>query len=87
MEPDIVEGYLREVARLQARYVLLRNLAEGKEIAYTEEQLGVREPTRSEDYDRFLPEYELVAANVIPFGYRTVDGYHSELRLYRRRGV
>ena len=87
MEPDIVEGYLREVDRLQARYVLLRNLAEGKEIAYTEEQLGVREPTRSEDYDRFLPEYELVAANVIPFGYRTVDGYHSELRLYRRRGV
>ena len=87
MEPDVVEAYLRQVTRLQARHVLLRNLAEGKEIAHTDEQLGVREPTRSEDYDRFLPDYELVAVNVFPFGYRTVDGYHSELRLYRRRGV
>ncbi len=87
MEPDVVEGYLRQVARLQARHVLLRNIAEGREIAHTDDQLGVREPTRSEDYDRFLPDYELLAANVIPFGYRTVDGYHSELRLYRRHGV
>jgi len=87
MEPDVVQGYLGHVARLQARHVLLRNLAEGKEIAHTEEQLGVREPIRSEDYDRFLPDYDLVATNVFPFGYRTVDGYHSELRLYRRRSA
>ncbi|MBT3967466.1 MAG: putative sugar O-methyltransferase, partial [Gammaproteobacteria bacterium] len=41
-------------------------------------------PTLSGDYDRFLPNYRLIATNVNPFGFRTLDGFHSELRLYRR---
>jgi len=85
MEPDIVEHYLSEVARLEPTYVLLRNLSEGKEIAQTEGQLGVLEPTRAADYDEFLPQYEIVATDASVFGYRTVDGFHSELRLYRQR--
>ena len=85
MEPPVVESYLEQVRRLEATHVLLRNIREGKQIAHDDEQLGVKEATRSEDYDRFLPGYELVAANVTPFGYRTVDGFHSELRLYRRK--
>ena len=85
MEPDIVAHYLEQVARLETRYVLLRNLREGKELALADRPLGVRKPTTAADYDRFLPDYELVAANVLPFGYMTVDGYNSELRLYGRK--
>ena len=85
MEPDVVENYLAEVDRLDARYVLLRNIREGRESPASAGGLGVLDPPRSEHYDRFLPGYELVAANAIPFGFATVDGSHSELRLYRRR--
>lgn len=85
MEPPVVKMYLGHVDRLQARHVLLRNLREGKQLATSEAPLGVDVPTRAEDYDAFLPNYELVASNTLPFGYQTPDGYHSELRLYRRR--
>lgn len=84
MEPEVVEHYLAQVDRLAARHVLLRNLREGARVA-ADEGLGVRRPTVGADYDRFLPRYELVATNVLPFGFATVDGFHSELRLYRRR--
>lgn len=85
MEPDVVERYLSEIGRLQPGLVLLRNLAEGKEIARSDDQPGVLKPTLAGDYDSFLPDYELVASDVSVFGYRTVDGYNSELRVYRRR--
>lgn len=84
MEPAVVENYLGHVARLGTRFVLLRNLREGKRAAVAGE-LGVRQPIRGADYDRWLPGFDLVATNTIPFGHRTVDGFHSELRLYRRR--
>jgi putative sugar O-methyltransferase len=84
MEPPVVRNYLREVDRLQARYVLLRNLREGKQVRSDKEMLGVDTPILGVDYDRFLPNYRLVAVNVMPYGYRTVDGFHSELRLYQR---
>jgi len=84
MEPEVVENYLGHVRRLEARHVLLRNLREGKQIARVTGDLGVETATLAADYDRFLTGYDLVAVNVLPFGYRTVDGYHSELRLYRR---
>lgn len=85
MEPDIVANYLAEVDRLGAKHVLLRNLREGKQIRRSGSDVGVETPIVADDYDRFLPGYALVATNVHPFGHRTVDGFHSELRLYRRR--
>lgn len=85
MEPDIVKNYLNEVDRLESRFVLLRNLREGKQVAINPGDVGVKTPILGEDYDDFLPNYELVATNVSPFGFKTVDGFHSELRLYRRR--
>jgi putative sugar O-methyltransferase len=85
MEPDIVLNYLAEVDRLGAKHVLLRNLREGKQVRRSGSDLGVETPIVASDYDRFLPRYALVATNVHPFGHRTVDGFHSELRLYRRR--
>jgi hypothetical protein len=85
MEPEVVKFYLEQGRRLNARYVLLRNLREGKQQRSAQCSVGVRQPIRGDDYDAFLPGYELVATNVLPFGYRTIDGFHSELRLYRQR--
>lgn len=84
MEPEVVRFYLEQAARLKARYVLLRNLREGKQQRTATNPVGVDHPIRGEDYDSFLPGYRLVATNVFPFGYRTIDGFHSELRLYAR---
>jgi len=85
MEPHVVENYLQHVDRLTARFVLLRNLREGKPVKSEQRKYGVDKPILGSDYDALLPGYELMATNVYPFGYRTVDGFHSELRLYRRR--
>ncbi len=84
MEPAIVRNYLSHVDRLGARFVLLRNLREGKPVKSEKVVHGVETPILGADYDGYLQGYELVATNVHPFGYRTVDGFHSELRLYRR---
>jgi len=85
MEPDVVRFYLQQGARLGARYVLLRNMREGKQRRSATNPFGVDQPIRGEDYDTFLPDYRLHATNVFPFGFRTIDGYHSELRLYVRK--
>jgi putative sugar O-methyltransferase len=82
MEPEVVQFYLAEGRRLGAKYVLLRNLREGKQKKRPGSKAGVETPVFGQDYDRFLPDYRLIATNVFPFGYRTVDGFHSELRLY-----
>ena len=84
MEPEVVKHYLDHVDRLQTRFVLLRNLREGKQKAKNPDDVGVREPIRGVDYDAFLPNYRLAATNTEPFGYKTPDGFHSELRLYAR---
>ncbi len=86
MEPDVVANYLAQVDRLAAKYVLLRNIREGREVAREKGALGVIDPVTSGHYDEMLPGYDLVDCNVIPFGFATVDGFHSELRLFARRG-
>lgn len=85
MEPPIVQNYLNQVARLNTRWVLLRNMREGKQLRKAGGWAGVDVPIRTDDYLAMLPGYELVDRNVHPFGYRTVDGYHSELLLLRRK--
>ena len=85
MEPHIVKNYLSHVSRLGTRWILLRNMREGKQIRSDESSVGVETPIKSDDYLAMLPQYELMDRNVLPFGYRTVDGYHSELLLLRRK--
>lgn len=85
MEPEVVRFYLEQGTRLGARYVLLRNMREGKQKRSAANPVGVDRPIRGEDYDGFLPGYRLQATNVFPFGYRTIDGFHSELRLYAKK--
>ena len=84
MEPAVVRSYLDHVDRLKSRFVLLRNMREGKPRRSNRERYGVMDPVRGDDYDAFLRNYRLRATNVVPFGHRTVDGFHSELRLYER---
>src|SRR2546427_6937488 len=84
MEPQIVKNYLGHVARLGSRWVLLRNIREGMITRKDNSSFGVDIPILSDDYPSMLPGYKLVERNVLPFGYQTVDGYHSELLLLRR---
>lgn len=84
MEPEIVKNYLHHVDRLRADWVLLRNMREGKQLR-SQHRFGVDKPIFSEDYERMLPNYELIEKNVIPYGFKTVDGFHSELMLFKRR--
>ena len=84
MEPDVVGNYLHHVNRLGAKWVLLRNMREGKQRRSGAGHVGVDEPILSGDYDRMLPGYEVVARDTTVFGYRTSDGFHSDLVLYRR---
>lgn len=83
MEPHIVKNYLDNVIRLQAKWILLRNLREGKQIR-SQNRLGVQTPIFSEDYTHMLPNYKLVETNVYPYGFKTVDGFHSEIMLFKR---
>ena len=82
MEPDVVANYLDHVQRLCPRYILLRNLREGKQVAKDSGSLGVKRPILGANYDQFIPGYDLAGTNTIPFGHETEDGFHSELRLY-----
>jgi len=84
MEPDVVENYLKHVDRLQAKWILLRNLREGKQIK-TDGNYGVEKPMYTDSYVSMLPNYELIEKNVLPFGFKTVDGFHSELLLFKKK--
>jgi hypothetical protein len=84
MEPHIVKNYLGHVTRLGARWILLRNMREGKQLRKND-WVGVDTPILGDDYLAMLPAYELLERNVIPFGYQTVDGFHSELLLLKRK--
>lgn len=84
MEPLIVKNYVKHIAKLNPNYVLLRNLKEGKQKAKGG-GLGVNTPIYSEDYITYFEKYDLIARNVIPFGYVTSDGYNSELLILKRK--
>ncbi|NCO14455.1 MAG: putative sugar O-methyltransferase [Thiomicrospira sp.] len=84
MEPEIVQNYLENVKRLKSKWLLLRNMREGKQLR-SQHRFGVETPILSEDYIRMLGGYELVARNVDPFGYKTVDHFHSEILLFKRQ--
>lgn len=84
MEPEIVSNYLNQVSRLGADWVLLRNMREGKQVS-SNDNIGVNKPVLAEDYLKMLDDYYLVEKNVIPYGFKTTDGYHSEIMLFKRK--
>ena len=83
MEPPVVANYLNHVRRLNARWILLRNLREGKK-RKTSTSVGVADPIHGDAYIKLLPDYALVARQTHPFGFETIDGFNSELMLLRR---
>ena len=62
----------------------MRSIREGKQLR-KRNWVGVDIPIIGDDYLAVLPGYELVERNVIPLGYQTVDGFHSELLLLRKK--
>ncbi|MEA1967431.1 MAG: putative sugar O-methyltransferase [Thermodesulfobacteriota bacterium] len=84
MEPDIVENYCSNVRCLNPKYILIRNIKEGKKTQGKDCSVGVVEPILGEKYDTFFPDHELIDKNTNVFGFLTEDGFHSELRLYKR---
>ena len=84
MEPDVVDNYCRIVSGLKPRYILLRNLREGKQVMKAFGRYGVKMPVFGSDYDRFFPSYKIAGVNTVPFGFKTEDNFHSEVRVYRK---
>ena len=86
MEPDIVQNYLMHVKRLNPKWILLRNMREGKNKKQKSGQISVETPIRKNDYINMIQDkYSMIEANVFPYGYKTVDGFHSELLLFKRK--
>jgi putative sugar O-methyltransferase len=85
MEPEVVRNYLNHVQRLQSKWIMLRNMREGKQKRIKAGGIGVNQPILGDDYDLMLSGYEVVARDTTVFGYRTSDGFHSDLVLYKRR--
>lgn len=86
MEPAIVANYLSNVKRLNPKWVLLRNMREGKNVKKSAKDIGVEVPIKKDDYTIMLSDhYDLKASNIHPYGYKTVDGFHSELLLYKKK--
>lgn len=84
MEPDVVQNYCKYIEKLEPQYILLRNILEGKKKKSDVHFAGVTEPILGEDYNAFLPNYRLIAQDSEVFGFVTEDGFHSQLRIYKR---
>ena len=88
MEPHIVENYLKHIKRLCPKWILLRNMREGKRVKQSKDDFGVETPILTDDYTKMITDvYDLIDSNVIPYGYKTVDGFHSELLLFKRKNA
>lgn len=85
MEPDVVENYLSNVFNLNPKYILLRNLREGKQLK-KRNQIGVNKPVKFTHYYSFLKrKYKLINKSVVPFGLETYDNFHSELLVFKKK--
>lgn len=84
MEPHVVQNYCDHIVRLNPKYILLRNIEEGKKKKDENTPYGVEEPILGSQYDTFFPNYRLLATDSSIFGFKTEDGFHSQLRLYKK---
>jgi len=86
MEPEIIRNYLGHARRLNARYLLLRNIREGKRTKRHDhsDDFVVIEPVTTEFYIRECKQlgYKAISHNVIPYGRKTADGFHSEISIF-----
>jgi putative sugar O-methyltransferase len=92
MEYDVVKNYLQIVEKLKPKYILLRNLREGKNTSKNTNfyrhkfKYFVKKFIKSNDYKNILRKnYSLLSSNVSPYGHKTWDNFNSELLLFKRR--
>ena len=85
MEPNVMQNYAKIVARLKAKFILLRNLKEGKQLKKNTKSIGVRKQIKFNQYISVWKKfnYQLVEKNTIPFGYKTWDNYNSEILIFK----
>jgi len=86
MEPFILKNYIQHIIRLKPKYLLLRNLREGKQKVTKKNLHGVNKQIKTNLYIKLLKKnYKLISKNVIPFGYLTYDGFNSEILIFRKK--
>ena len=85
MEPKVVRNYINHVIRLSPKFILLRNLREGKQIK-SKFRNGVIKQVKKNDYIKFLKKkYKMINSNILPFGFKTYDNFHSELLIFKKK--
>jgi putative sugar O-methyltransferase len=85
MEPEVVANYLSHVDRLAPKWVVLRNMREGKQKRTASNPVGVNTPILKAFYDDALPNYTMIASDDTVYGYTTADGFHSDLMIFERQ--
>jgi putative sugar O-methyltransferase len=92
MEYDVVKNYIDKIFILCPKYILLRNLREGKNTKINKNKYKhsfnhfVKKPIKKGNYIKLLKKnYNLINSNVEPYGFKTWDNYNSELLLFKKR--
>ncbi len=86
MEPFILKNYVKHIFRLKPKYILLRNLREGKQKKTKFNSVGVKSQIKTNLYlNLFEKKYKLIVKNVLPFGYLTFDGFNSEILIFKKK--
>ena len=79
MEPEIIKNYIHQILRLSPKYILMRNLREGKEKKSKNNIAGVIEPMQLDEMINSFENYSLIDKDVRVFGEVKIDNFHSEL--------
>jgi len=80
----VVQNYCNCIDKLEPQYIILINMQEGKRVQSDDFKSGVKKSILGDDYNTFLSNYQLVDSDSEIFSFVTVDGFHSQLRIYER---
>ena len=87
MNHKVVENYINHIYRLNCKYILSRNIREGKaHKTDTTNEAFVEKPITSDFFIETFKKYgyELLKSNIIPFGFETCDGFNSEILIFKK---
>lgn len=86
MEPHVLENYSKFIIKLKPKYLLLRNLREGKQLKKKNLKFGVNKQILFKTYlKNFSSKYKLIEKNVVPYGFKTFDNFNSEILIFKRK--
>lgn len=87
MNPEVVENYIKHIQRLNCKYILTRNIKEGKasKIDNTNEAYVEKPMTSTFFIDTFKKYgYKHLKSNIVPYGFKTCDGFNSEIIIFEK---